>query len=137
MNSLCCSLIDVGVIHEILFPSPHTPISFASSLLSKNLTTTTTSFLTYCTPEGSIAYLLELGQTCPGIESILEVVVENLSGEMSMGEKVVEKLVVQGTGAGTGGEGTMEFLPLMLISLYCACGIIWAWGRLSWSYLRR
>lgn len=32
-------------------------------------------------------------------------------------------------------ESTMEFLPLMLTSLYCALGIVWAWLRLSWVYL--
>lgn len=30
---------------------------------------------------------------------------------------------------------SMEFLPLMLTSLYCALGIVWAWLRLSWVYL--
>ncbi|KAM0791420.1 hypothetical protein ACM66B_005879 [Microbotryomycetes sp. NB124-2] len=33
----------------------------------------------------------------------------------------------------TGGE--MEFLPLMLTSVYCAIGISWSWVRLSWVYL--
>ncbi|SGY20657.1 BQ5605_C016g08115 [Microbotryum silenes-dioicae] len=32
-------------------------------------------------------------------------------------------------------ESTMEFLPLMLTSLYCSVGIIWAWLRLSVIYL--
>ncbi|SCV72210.1 BQ2448_4904 [Microbotryum intermedium] len=32
-------------------------------------------------------------------------------------------------------ESTMEFLPLMLTSLYCSMGIIWAWLRLSVIYL--
>ena len=31
----------------------------------------------------------------------------------------------------------MEFFPLMLTSLYCALGIVWAWLRLSWVYLKR
>ncbi|KAL8278199.1 hypothetical protein RQP46_009372 [Phenoliferia psychrophenolica] len=34
-------------------------------------------------------------------------------------------------------EGKYEFLPLMLTSLYCALGIVWAWLRLSWAYLVR
>lgn len=29
----------------------------------------------------------------------------------------------------------MEFLPLMLTSMYCSLGIIWAWLRLSWAYM--
>jgi alpha-1,3-glucosyltransferase len=29
----------------------------------------------------------------------------------------------------------LEFLPLMLTSVYCAVGIVWAWLRLSWAYL--
>lgn len=33
--------------------------------------------------------------------------------------------------------GGMEFLPLMLISLYCSVGIIGAWLRLSWGYFKR
>ncbi|BGP16632.1 hypothetical protein JCM10213_000452 [Rhodosporidiobolus nylandii] len=33
------------------------------------------------------------------------------------------------------GESTMEFLPLMLTSVYCAVGIVWAWLRLSWGFL--
>lgn len=44
---------------------------------------------------------------------------------------------VEALGADKAVEGTMEFLPLMLISLYCAVGIVWAWLRLSWVYLRR
>lgn len=45
--------------------------------------------------------------------------------------------VVEALGVEKVVEGTMEFLPLMLISLYCAVGIVWAWLRLSWVYLRR
>lgn len=33
-------------------------------------------------------------------------------------------------------QGGMEFLPLMLTSVYCAGGISWAWLRLSWVYMR-
>ncbi|GAA5820621.1 hypothetical protein JCM11251_003080 [Rhodosporidiobolus azoricus] len=32
-------------------------------------------------------------------------------------------------------EGSMEFLPLMLTSVYCAVGVVWAWLRLSWGFL--
>lgn len=32
-------------------------------------------------------------------------------------------------------KATMEFLPLMMTSLYCSLGIIWAWLRLSWIYM--
>jgi hypothetical protein len=38
-------------------------------------------------------------------------------------------------GDGEEGGGMMEFLPLIFISIYCVMGIIWAWLRLSWSYL--
>ncbi|GAA5982832.1 hypothetical protein JCM5350_003002 [Sporobolomyces pararoseus] len=31
--------------------------------------------------------------------------------------------------------GSMEFLPLMITSVYCAIGITWSWLRLSWGYL--
>ncbi|GAA5981147.1 hypothetical protein JCM21900_006609, partial [Sporobolomyces salmonicolor] len=32
-------------------------------------------------------------------------------------------------------EPSMEFLPLMLTSVYCAVGIVWSWLRLSCGYL--
>uniref|UniRef100_A0A0K3CD36 Alpha-1,3-glucosyltransferase n=1 Tax=Rhodotorula toruloides TaxID=5286 RepID=A0A0K3CD36_RHOTO len=32
-------------------------------------------------------------------------------------------------------EASMEFLPLMLTSVYCAVGIVWSWLRLSWGFL--
>ncbi|GAA5822299.1 hypothetical protein JCM5353_001562 [Sporobolomyces roseus] len=32
-------------------------------------------------------------------------------------------------------ENSMEFLPLMLTSVYCALGISWSWLRLSWGFL--
>ncbi|GAA5887754.1 hypothetical protein JCM16303_005068 [Sporobolomyces ruberrimus] len=32
-------------------------------------------------------------------------------------------------------ESSMEFLPLMLTSVYCAVGICWSWLRLSWGFL--
>ena len=31
---------------------------------------------------------------------------------------------------------TMEFLPLMITSVYCAIGLTWAFLRLSFIYLR-
>lgn len=34
------------------------------------------------------------------------------------------------------GVGAMEFLPLMLTSVYCAIGLTWAFLRLSFLYLR-
>ncbi|BGP40496.1 glycosyl transferase [Rhodotorula kratochvilovae] len=37
-------------------------------------------------------------------------------------------------GAGVS-EASMEFLPLMLTSVYCAVGIVWSWARLSWAFL--
>ncbi|KAK0539752.1 glycosyl transferase [Tilletia horrida] len=30
-------------------------------------------------------------------------------------------------------EGSLEFLPLMLTSVYCAVGVCWAWLRLGWA----
>lgn len=30
---------------------------------------------------------------------------------------------------------SMEFLPLMLTSVYCAIGILWAWIQLSYLYV--
>lgn len=33
-------------------------------------------------------------------------------------------------------QDTMAFLPLMLISVYCAVGILWAWLKLSWVFMR-
>lgn len=38
--------------------------------------------------------------------------------------------------AGGGESGTMAFLPLMLTSVYCAVGLVWAFLRLSYIYLR-
>jgi len=35
-----------------------------------------------------------------------------------------------------GGLGDLEFLPLMLTSVYCAVGLVWAFLRLSVIYLR-
>jgi alpha-1,3-glucosyltransferase len=35
-----------------------------------------------------------------------------------------------------GGLGELEFLPLMLTSVYCAVGLVWAFLRLSVIYLR-
>jgi alpha-1,3-glucosyltransferase len=29
----------------------------------------------------------------------------------------------------------MEFLPLMMVSVYCSLGVIWAWMRASAVYL--
>ena len=29
----------------------------------------------------------------------------------------------------------MEFLPLMIISVYCALGVVWSWLRFSYAYL--
>jgi alpha-1,3-glucosyltransferase len=37
--------------------------------------------------------------------------------------------------AGTGIEG-MEFLPLMLTSVYCAAGLVWAFLRLFFVYMK-
>ncbi len=34
-----------------------------------------------------------------------------------------------------GRSAQWEFLPLMLTSLYCALGLIWAYARLSFLYL--
>ena len=34
------------------------------------------------------------------------------------------------------GADTMEFLPLMLTSIYCAIGLTWAFLRLSYIYLK-
>ncbi|KAG8953629.1 glycosyl transferase [Tulasnella sp. 424] len=36
-----------------------------------------------------------------------------------------------------GSNGGMEFLPLMLTSVYCAVGLVWAFVRLGWLYLRK
>ena len=33
------------------------------------------------------------------------------------------------------GPEKWEFLPLMLTSLYCALGLIWAYARLSFLYI--
>ena len=35
------------------------------------------------------------------------------------------------------GASAMEFLPLMLTSVYCAVGLVWAFIRLSFVYLTR
>ncbi|OCB91546.1 glycosyltransferase family 57 protein [Sanghuangporus baumii] len=36
----------------------------------------------------------------------------------------------------TTNEGSMEFLPLMLTSVYCALGLTWAFLRLSYTYIK-
>ena len=41
-----------------------------------------------------------------------------------------------GTGPNAASSGTMEFLPLMITSVYCAIGLTWAFLRLSFIYLR-
>lgn len=55
---------------------------------------------------------------CAGAAEVIEAVVEKLASNVLV-------------------EGKYEFLPLMLTSLYCAVGIVWAWLRLSWAYLIR
>ena len=35
------------------------------------------------------------------------------------------------------GSAALEFLPLMLTSVYCAIGLVWAFVRLSVIYLRQ
>jgi len=35
------------------------------------------------------------------------------------------------------GSGGMEFLPLMLTSVYCALGLVWAFVRMSYGYVVR
>ncbi|GAA6042056.1 hypothetical protein JCM8097_004084 [Rhodosporidiobolus ruineniae] len=37
--------------------------------------------------------------------------------------------------AGGASESSMEFLPLMMTSVYCAVGVVWSWMRLSWGFL--
>ena len=37
----------------------------------------------------------------------------------------------------TSDTGSMEFLPLMLTSIYCAIGLVWAFLRLSYIYLKQ
>lgn len=72
------SVADVGIIHEMLFPSP---IVDSSAIHCSNTTSGS------CITSSSVP------------------------------------------------ESTLEFLPLMLTSVYCALGIVWAWLRLSWVYL--
>ncbi|GAA5984025.1 hypothetical protein JCM10908_006018 [Rhodotorula pacifica] len=54
-------------------------------------------------------------------------------GSNADGTCVDPALVAQATAAVA--ETSMEFLPLMLTSVYCAVGIIWSWLRLSWGFL--
>lgn len=51
------------------------------------------------------------------------------SGACEMAAKVMGGAVVSDS------KAAMEFLPLMMTSLYCALGIVWAWLRLSWVYM--
>jgi len=37
---------------------------------------------------------------------------------------------------GSSGSSSFDFLPLMLTSVYCAVGLLWAFLRLSWIYLK-
>ncbi|KAK4705531.1 hypothetical protein P7C70_g672, partial [Phenoliferia sp. Uapishka_3] len=57
---------------------------------------------------------------------VLDNATENACAEM--GKRLVGKVLV---------EGKYEFLPLMVTSLYCAVGLVWAWLRLSWAFLSR
>lgn len=36
-----------------------------------------------------------------------------------------------------GGDSQVEFLPLMMTSVYCALGLVWAFIRLGMIYLRQ
>ena len=40
-------------------------------------------------------------------------------------------------GQSHGGTSAMEFLPLMMTSVYCALGLVWAFLRLSVLYLTK
>lgn len=57
----------------------------------------------------------------------------------SVGTEVISERSTSDIGEAPSHEttsGTMEFLPLMLTSVYCAIGLTWAFLRLSFIYLR-
>jgi alpha-1,3-glucosyltransferase len=70
------------------------------------------------------------GEATPFTSGIIELAGAVASNQSST---IIESVVKEMSQ--TAMEGTMEFLPLMLISVYCAIGISWSWLRLSWIYL--
>ncbi|KAI5480557.1 alpha-1,3-glucosyltransferase, glycosyltransferase family 57 protein [Pseudohyphozyma bogoriensis] len=99
---------DVGIIHSWIFPPP--PHWFWEEA-SKTVANATMSAAAETCTQSVIDGVVEAG--CSLVEAVME-------------DKVVQPVV----------EASMEFLPLMLTSLYCSVGIVWAWLRLSWGYLR-
>jgi hypothetical protein len=109
----------VGVIHEFIFPSPFVPFFPAAP-------TTTT--------------IIETVKVCATatVDALGDALSEGLQEiKCTFVDQLVEKAVEVEAVVAPAGSGSMEFLPLMLISLYCAVGIVWAWLRLSYAYLRR
>ncbi|KAF8313253.1 hypothetical protein DL93DRAFT_2228607 [Clavulina sp. PMI_390] len=58
------------------------------------------------------------------------------STPLSLPTEAIQEVVQAATQAVEGGR-EMQFLPLMLTSVYCAIGLLWAFGRLSYIYLTR
>lgn len=85
-----------------------------------------------CTPPDGILTTLADAASCASPTSTLSAALETVTGI------AVEIVSAEARDAPiSASSSTMEFLPLMLTSVYCAIGLLWAFGRLSWIYMAR
>ncbi|KAL9932766.1 hypothetical protein V8E36_008465 [Tilletia maclaganii] len=55
------------------------------------------------------------------------------SGASSFVQSAAEKAAAPPLSTGASDTSSLEFLPLMLTSVYCAVGVCWGWAKLGWA----